>query len=555
MTQDQAFAILKTGTNVFLTGEPGSGKTHLVNQYVAYLRRRKIEPAITAATGIAATHISGMTIHSWSGIGIRNKLDKYDLDRITSIERVVRRIENANILIIDEISMLSADTLSMVDAVCREVRRSLERPFGGLQVIFVGDFFQLPPVTGDDRNIPVKFAYESVAWQACDPTVCYLTEQYRQDDQDFLAVLKAIRNNAVSAEHEQHILTRKRDHASVSDLIPRFFPHNAAVDQLNEQMLEKLAGKARRFEMRTNGPANLVESLKKGCLSPEQLSLKAGAAVMFTKNNPKTGFVNGTLGVVRGFNPADGLPLVKLRNGRTIAVDPVDWSLEENGRVRAKITQVPLRLAWAITVHKSQGLSLDEAAMDLSDVFEYGQGYVALSRVRRLSGLHIFGWNERTFQVHPAILASDQNFRAASSNAQTALLGFSADQLQEIHDQFAARCGGRPETEDKETAREPDTYSTTLILWNKGQTIAEIAATRELQASTILSHIEKLSSLGKISKTDLSRLLRPGLASALPEIHAAFRELGTDRLSVINEKFFGRYPYDALRIARMMFRT
>ena len=133
---------------------------------------------------------------------------------------------------------------------------------------------------------------------------------------------------------------------------------------------------------------------------------------MFTKNNLKEGFVNGTLGVVEGFEKMDNSPDAKTRSGKRIKVEPRDWTVEENGRVRARLTQRPLRLAWAITVHKSQGVSLDEAVVDLSQVFEFGQGYVALSRVRRLSGLHLLGWNERAFQVHPEVLAKDEMFRA-----------------------------------------------------------------------------------------------------------------------------------------------
>lgn len=554
MTQAQALAILKTGVNVFLTGEPGSGKTHTVNEYVAYLRRRKIEPAITASTGIAATHISGMTIHSWSGIGVRSKLDKYDLDRIASIERIANRIEDARILVIDEISMLSADTLSMVDRVCREVRRSPESAFGGIQTVLVGDFFQLPPVAEKAKNAAPKFAYDSQAWVQAEPLVCYLTSQYRQDDGDFLELLQAVRGNTFTSEHERHILARKREPSAVADSIPRFFSHNAEVDRVNEEMLEKLAGKPKTFTMSEKGPANLVESLKKGCLSPEQLLLKSGAAVMFTKNNLKGGFVNGTLGVVQGFRQTSGLPLVKIRSGRTIEVEPVDWTLEENGRVRARITQLPLRLAWAITVHKSQGMSLDEAAMDLSDVFEYGQGYVALSRVRRLSGLHIFGWTERAFQVHPEILARDQVFRAASSDARAALEKLSASELQKIQENFAVHCGGQPETNDEEIADELDTCSATLVLWNQGQAVAEIAAARALKETTILNHIEKLFRKGKISKSDLSRLLMPELAKSLPEIHVVFRELTAEKLSPVFKRFNGRYSYDDLRLARMMFK-
>jgi replicative DNA helicase len=161
MTQGEALTILKTGANVFLTGEPGSGKTHTINEFVSWLRASGIEPSVTAATGIAATHVAGMTLHSWSGIGISESLSKADVDRIASKEHIARRIAKASVLIIEEISMLSAATFEMADAICREVRR-VDAPFGGLTVILVGDFFQLPPVS---RGREVGFAYTSKTWR------------------------------------------------------------------------------------------------------------------------------------------------------------------------------------------------------------------------------------------------------------------------------------------------------------------------------------------------------------------------------------------------------
>src|SRR3989344_6924915 len=151
MTQEIALAILKTGANIFLTGEPGSGKSHTVNEYVSYLRSHAIEPSITASTGIAATHVGGMTIHSWSGIGIKKILDDYELDKITSLEYVAKRIRSSRILIIDEVSMLLPHMRDMVDAVCRTVKQS-PKAFGGLQMIFVGYFFQLPPVVRREHH-------------------------------------------------------------------------------------------------------------------------------------------------------------------------------------------------------------------------------------------------------------------------------------------------------------------------------------------------------------------------------------------------------------------
>ncbi|HMP67118.1 MAG TPA: PIF1 family DEAD/DEAH box helicase [Candidatus Paceibacterota bacterium] len=478
MTQSEALNILKTGANVFLTGEPGSGKTHTINEYIKYLNQHHIDPAITASTGIAATHIGGITIHSWSGIGIKNSLNKYDLDKISSTEYVSKRIRRTHVLIIDEVSMLSGKTLSMVDAVCREVRQD-NSPFGGLQIIFVGDFFQLPPIMKNnssgnnssgnnsydnnssdnyyDSNFETegrqnrlidelpdsRFACDSPAWQNAKPVICYLTEQYRQDDSVFTSILSSIRKNNFTEEHLIHIEKRKIIHSNAPTGIPKLFSHNVAVDQVNDDTLEKINSEKKFFEMTMHGPMPLVTALIKGCLSPEKLALKIGASVMFTKNNPREGYINGTLGTVTGFSRTSLQPLVKTVHGATIEASPLEWTIEENGSVKAKITQLPLRLAWAITVHKSQGMSLDAAVMDLSKVFEYGQGYVALSRVRRLSGLHLLGWNSRAFQVHPEILEKDESFRFLSDNAENEFGKISKKELSKMHKDFIKFCGGK----------------------------------------------------------------------------------------------------------------
>ena len=443
MTQAQALDILKTGANVFLTGEPGAGKTHTINEYVRYLRARKVEVAITASTGIAATHIGGMTIHSWSGVGIKNSLSKYEIDAIATRDYIYKRVKRSRVLIIDEVSMLGANMLTMVEAICRTIKQE-EAPFGGMQVILVGDFFQLPPVIRQDQIQPGVglFAYESPAWQAANPLTCYLTEQHRQDDKDFLQVLSAIRRNALSEEHIGHLHARKITTADFPKGVPKLFSHNADVDRVNSEILAQLPGEVKTFAMNSSGPASMVAALQKGCLSPEELCLKVGAAVMFTKNNPQKKFVNGTLGTVESFKPFTHYPVIKTRSGKMIETEPMDWSAEENGRIKASVSQIPLRLAWAITVHKSQGISLDEAVMDLSQVFEFGQGYVALSRVRRLTGLHLLGWNEKAWMVHPDVLAMDETFRHASSQAQQAFGAMPAKELTGLHKNFITACGG-----------------------------------------------------------------------------------------------------------------
>ncbi len=457
MTQEEALTILKTGANVFLTGEPGSGKTHTINEYVSYLRTHNIEPSITASTGIAATHIRGMTIHSWSGIGIKERLTNYDLDKIASNEKVAKRIMHSKVLIIDEVSMLSASVFEMVEAVCRTVRRS-SRPFGGLQVVLVGDFFQLPPVVKNRRAAPEEntneemifdegeapkapFAYTSNAWRALNPIVCYLSEQHRQEDEGFLEVLSAIRAGEHTVAHVSRIKERLVDARSAPNAVVRLFPHNADVDRINNEELGKIDGAERSFRMRSSGTAPAVESIKRGCLSPELLVLKVGANVMFTKNNPSGSFVNGTLGKVTSF-ASTGAPVVKTRGGATIVAEPMDWTMEEDGKVKAKLVQVPLRLAWAITVHKSQGMSLDSAVMDLSQAFEYGQGYVALSRVRTLAGLHLLGLNERALEVHPEALEQDAEFREQSDSAEGVFSAMPRAELRDMQGRFLKASGG-----------------------------------------------------------------------------------------------------------------
>ncbi len=569
MTQSQALEILKTGVNVFLTGEPGSGKTHTINEYSTYLRNHDIEPAITASTGIAATHIGGMTIHSWCGIGIKTKLNKQDLNKIASTQYIVKRVCKNKVLIIEEVSMLTNETLSMVDAVCRKIKQSSE-PFGGMQVIFCGDFFQLPPVVKKESVINTqtsliekplaRFAFDSPAWTGINPIICYLTEQHRQDDENFLNILSAIRSNSFNNDHLNHIETRKIKYLNVPNNITKLFSHNADVDRINSNVLAKLPGKLHKFNMSSYGLDALVAVIKRGCLSPEKLFLKHGAVVMFTKNNLKKGFVNGTLGIIEGFNKVDNYPIVKMRNGKQIKVEPMEWTLEENGKIRGQISQLPLRLAWAITVHKSQGINLDEAVMDLSDIFEFGQGYVALSRVRRLSGLHILGWNKRAFQVHPEILVKDETFRLSSSGAETMFSKISPADLRNKQNLFIVACGGKSKSTNKKVSylyekktEKINTYNKTLILWNQKKTILQIAKTRALKVTTIINHIEKLVNAREIKHADLSRLLTPSFARSLSKINIAFNELGTDKLSPVFSKLRGVYSYDKLRLARILF--
>ena len=438
MTQEEALSILKLGVNVFLTGEPGAGKTHTINRYIEWLRTRGVDPSVTASTGIAATHVNGMTIHSWSGIGIKKQITDWDIEMIQGREKTALRIMHAKILIIDEISMLDAETLNSVDKVLRNLRRRPlmeEQPFGGLQIIFVGDFFQLPPIS---RGEPAQFAFESLAWKEANPVVCYLSEQHRQEDPVFLDLLGAIRRAEVEDEHYE--LLRSRAMLDGKSGATRLHTHNAEADRVNEERLAKIDEKSHVYEMQTKGAKTLVEALKDNCLSPVRLTLKEGAKVMFTRNNFEEGYVNGTLGTVVDFANS-GYPIVEVRGRRRIEPQLGEWSIVDGSKILAQIKQIPLRLAWAITVHKSQGMSLDAAVIDLSRAFEFGQGYVALSRVRSLEGLFLEGFNDRALLLHPAVVQQDRSFRARSEAARKRIGSIDPSEKENLEKNFLKAIG------------------------------------------------------------------------------------------------------------------
>lgn len=562
MTQGEALNILKMGANVFLTGEPGSGKTHTINAYVAWLRSCGIEPSITAATGIAATHVGGMTIHSWSGIGVTQNITPADVDRIAGKEHIARRILKAKVLIIEEVSMLSADTFAGVDAICQEVRRD-ERPFGGLIVVLVGDFFQLPPIARrsfgphqtEDEPDDAIFAYTSPSWRELNPIVCYLTEQHRQDDDTFLGILSAIRTGEVDQYHYEQLLTRETEEAFVPEDAPKLYTHNADVDRINAAALAKLPSTAKKFLMTSKGREALVDGLKRGCLSPEVLELKEGATVMFTKNSPQGKFVNGTLGTVIEFERGTGMPIVETRQGGTVTAEPMEWQVEEQGTVRASVAQVPLRLAYAMTVHKSQGLSMDAAVIDLSRAFEYGQGYVALSRVRRLDGVYLLGMGQRALQVHPAILEADGRLRGASEAAAGTFGTLPAEEIEELQKKFVKAMGG--------AWKEPSTAATsesapkglqgrlaqTLQAARDAHTLKEVAKVRGLTVSTIVKHLEELAEAGALVRKDIAHLLPAG--SAFSDIQEAIDGADETRLTPIYTALGGRYSFEEIRLVRL----
>jgi len=553
MQQIQALDILKTGANVFLTGEPGAGKTYVINQYIAWLLAAKIPVAVTASTGIAATHIGGMTIHSWSGIGIKDSLSNYDLEQIAGKEKVSKRISKAKVLIIDEISMLDGKVVDMVDQVCRHVKNKPE-PFGGLQVVFVGDFFQLPPVT--KQGGAMRYGFESHAWQSAKILTCYIGEQYRQEDELFLSLLKSIRKGEIEEEH--YTLLSEQKSIDYEDIEPtQLYTHNTDVDAVNQTELKKLSGAPHTFKMNGKGNKQVVEGLVRNCLSPEVLELKEEAMVMCTKNNFEAGYVNGTLGRVVSFDAREGWPIIKTSDGREITVKPTSWEVVEDGKIRASIEQIPLRLAWAITVHKSQGMSLDAAVIDLSKAFVYGQGYVALSRVRSLSGLKVAGMHPNALQVDPKILSQDERFHSESESAEEAFDAMEETNLLGLQEQFVKSMGGTmPKGEIKvapvhERLEKESTTEVTLRLVLEGKTVSQIAKERSLKAQTVWGHIESLLEQDKLSQQDVKSLLPANWTELKKAVYQAIDKVGDEFLKPIYEELGEKYEYDDIRLARL----
>lgn len=392
MTQDTAYKIItKTEDNIFLTGQPGAGKTHLTNKVIewAILNGKRIE--VCASTGIAATHISGRTFHSFVGVRNDDKLKEDDIQQIINAPWTKGNYK-ADIVFIDEVSMLSASLLDTFDMLAKRVRGN-SKPFGGIRVIVIGDFYQLPPVEGE-------FAFKSMAWQKANFKTCYLTEQHRSKDLVFNSILTGIRRGHL--EEEQKDIIRGRMVNDVADLgnTIRIDTHNKNVDEINDRMLTMKQAEPKTYVMTGTGDKQQdIDQLKRTCLSPERLTLKVGVRVMFTKNDKDKRWVNGTQGEIVEMRD-DSVVVKTIANG-THEVEFAAWE-KSNGygnhkKVIATIHQIPLRLAYAITTHKSQGCTFDRAVIDVTKVFAPGQAYVAISRVRSLEGVYLQGRLTKNF--------------------------------------------------------------------------------------------------------------------------------------------------------------
>jgi ATP-dependent exoDNAse (exonuclease V) alpha subunit len=412
MDQGLALEIMLSGESVLLTGPAGAGKTFVLNQFIRLSKAEGKHVSVTATTGLAATHLGGTTIHSWAGMGVADALPQGFAEHVAKGRREI--IEKTDVLIIDEISMLHDYRLDMVDEACRLVRRK-DEPFGGIQLIMSGDFFQLPPINKGDSRAG-GFVVHSDVWKELDPTICYLQEQHRQDDEVLLAILNALRAGDIRRHHAEQLLARVDQEPPADTILTELHTVNIDVDRINEAKLDELAGDELFYTQTTTGSDNYVENLQRSVLAPATLRLKEGALVMAVKNSQDRKYANGSIGTVIEFEHDTEYPVVEFRNGNRVSMQPDTWELRDGDKKRASITQIPLRLAWAITVHKSQGMTLDAARIDLRKAFVEGMGYVALSRVKNLDNLYLSGINRMALAISEDAQAIDENLRSRAAN-------------------------------------------------------------------------------------------------------------------------------------------
>jgi len=542
MTQAEAFEALKLGHNVFLTGPAGSGKTFLLQKYIKYLKQNGKGVGVTASTGIAATHMNGITIHSWSGLGIKDEVSKEDVNKILKKRFIKKRFENTGVLIIDEISMLSAYQFDSINFICQAFKNS-SLPFGGMQIVCSGDFFQLPPIEREGR-IP-KFVYESNVWNNMNIKICYLEEQYRQKEEDkLLELLNHIRNNRI--QEAKNILMTGSFGGALNNIEPaKLYTHNVDVDAINYTELSKISEEESFYFMKTGGNKHVVEALKRGCLAPEKLVLKRGAKVMFVKNNFEEDYVNGTMGKVADYE--NGLPIIKISDGRHIKADFASWKAEEDGQIKAEISQIPLRLAWAITVHKSQGMNLDAAEIDLSKSFVEGMGYVALSRLRSLNGLKLAGMNEMSFMVNKVISEIDKELKQKSGNFVSELKVMHPKEKLKKQTDFLRSLPGFGKIKESKI---PNHEITKLLVIQKIP-IKEMAEKRNLCQDTILRHLEKIAE--SCGTADL-QYLKPR-DERFDKIKAAFSGMEDFKLNPVKLYLGDDFSYEEIRLARLFLKT
>jgi ATP-dependent DNA helicase PIF1 len=413
---DQGDMVLKTieeGKNIFITGSAGTGKSTLLNRIIQTLPEEGT--FVTASTGIAATQINGTTIHSFAGIGLGKESKHELLNKVNKSKAAMRKWVSVKILIIDEISMVDGQLFDALEHIAR-MTRGIDEPFGGIQVICCGDFLQLPPVP-NGKGEGVKFCFESESWKKTIQVCINLTTIYRQRNEDYIKVLEEVRRGVCSRFSrdkllEKVITTKQLIDCGFDEMTikpTKLYALNKNVEALNKDELDLLPGEVKLFQAIDRGNRDQLNLLSQNA-APDLLALKVGAQVMLTCNlDVKAKLCNGTRGIVTKFEPSildekEMVPVVLFNSGTELAINLYTWKVIVEGKTMASRSQIPLKCAWALSVHKSQGQTLDLAVIKCDDMFEFGQMYVALSRVTSLDGLKLLGFNPNLIKAHPRVI-------------------------------------------------------------------------------------------------------------------------------------------------------
>ena len=426
--QEEGLAAFQDGRNLFLTGPGGSGKTELIKRMVADAAARGKKVQVCALTGCAAILLNccAKTVHSWAGIGLANGDTHSIATKVLNDKKKTKRWREVGVLIIDEVSMMSQKLFELLDELGKRTRKEFYRPFGGIQLVFSGDFYQLPPISkfGDEPNSG-NFCFESPLWPATFARTVQLKTIFRQKDTVYSAILNQVRVGRMYKSSVQKLQDQVgKVHTDPTFKPTKLFPTRKAVDQINLSEYAALSDPELTFSLSRVNPIHILQTdanlnvfntipetvkeyeyqfLANNLLVDQELKLKIGTQVMCVCNlnmdTPLKTVVNGSQGIVTGFTPTTNLPIVQFKNGVLLVMEYHTWLSDSVKGVA--VAHIPLIYAWAVTIHKSQGASLDLAEIDAgSNIFECGQTYVALSRVKSLEGLYLTAFDPSKIKVN-----------------------------------------------------------------------------------------------------------------------------------------------------------
>ncbi|XP_057755827.1 uncharacterized protein LOC130975007 [Arachis stenosperma] len=400
--QKSLLSAIEQGKSVFITGSAGTGKTMLVIEVIKRLKKMHTPSKvfITASTGVAAVALKGQTLHSFGGIRGPFYHDPEKLfESILADKRAVRRWQKANALVVDECSMVDGELFDGLEYVARMVR-GVDEMWGGIQMVVVGDFCQLPPIPNDSSK-PVKYAFEARCWDESFHLQKELTKVFRQSDPQFIELLQRMRKGEIISL-DLSLLEKCYSERVCDSSVVKLFPLKKKVMEVNDNMLKSLQKDVTVYPAVDSGKDTWKKLLNQG-IAPDQLELCEGSRVMLIKNlDVRKGLVNGATGTVVGFD--NGLPIVKFDSGKVLTIKPAEWSIKEGDEVVAKRWQIPLTLAWSQTIHKCQGMTLENVSINFSGSFGVGMVYTALSRVKTLAGLHLSGFKSSMIRMDPKVL-------------------------------------------------------------------------------------------------------------------------------------------------------